>query len=60
MGGWDRTSDLPLLKTDACSTIKIHRKAHRFKGAPVSGGGTGVQDTTTGEWSAIDEQLVIG
>jgi hypothetical protein len=55
----------------ACLTVTLEQiwtgtvtksigKLHGFKGAPVSGGGTGVQDTTTGEWSAIDEELVIG
>jgi hypothetical protein len=33
---------------------------HGFKGSPLSGGSTGVQDTTTGEWLSIDEQLTIG
>jgi hypothetical protein len=33
---------------------------HGFKGAPLSGGGTGVIDGTTGEWIDVDEQLTIG
>jgi hypothetical protein len=33
---------------------------HAFKGAPLSGGGTGVIDGTTGEWIDVDEQLTIG
>ena len=55
----------------ACTTISFEHtwtgtvtkstgSLHGFKGAPVSGGGTGVVDTATGEWLAIDVQLTIG
>jgi hypothetical protein len=56
----------------ACTTVSLEqvwsgtvtksngKLLHGFKGAPLSGGGTGVQDTATREWLAIDEQLVIG